>query len=951
MKKNALLIALVVIVALACILAGCSALEIYKLDKNEEMSFTLTVGEEVDFVDYFTISTSSGDQIVVTEDMLDLSQVDLSKPGTFDVRLTYKGYQFVATFTVVSNQGGGNGGNQGGGNNGGQVVDLSDVFANYDDYDKWNFEVLFDVVVGDSGWTSIYQNIGLDFAYIYEYDGTTYTDYVGVDAQGVYTYYLDNLDGTYTAYNENTATEDFEALYIYVDYFELINLGDFEWVDENVNVPDATQWGDCYSASKPQDVGNDILGEYEDNTWTSINLYVKGNHITRIVAKADALDTEGNSVEYVYTLTFSKHGEIDFDLSKLDVVGDSTGGNQGGGDDGGNGGNQGGGDVVTGDVYSSIFTKADLSVGNGQVGYTANVGASSLDESLGLQFMQANGETVLTSKNLFTGVTSVTVHVSTNQANGMYVSVSVDGTALTSDGETEVFVANRGHDEGMLELTFVADAKLNGAVVVTLTPTASKKSMYISQIDVECGEVVSGGGSQGGGNQGGTTSNVMPNQTYDKNTFDSASLQDKMNEDSINTGYDPAVGLPTVGTYNALVIPVEIKGYPISSQDLANLNLALNGSESDTGWESVKTYYQQSSYGKLNLTFDVMSKYTTAQNSSYYENSTDDQGYSNGAEVILLEVLAALDGSIDYSKYDINKDGCIDAVYLIYSAPVDYVSDDSFYWAYVSWSSSEEQFDGLYPYTYLFAGFDFMGEAVKDSGNDYTDDISGLKINASTYIHETGHLLDLDDYYDYFPSQGSNDGLGGADMMDYTVGDHNAFSKLILDWIEPKAVVTTTQTITINAFESSGDCIIIPLNFDNSLYCEYLIIDLYSATGLNALHSNVTDSLLFDGAEYGVRIYHVSASISKPYGDEYGSFTDNNNSISDTALIKLVEGDGGNSCSNGGYSSASDLWSTGDTFSLIQSSYTRNDGKALNFDIIINSVTASSASITIEYKA
>ena len=441
---------------------------------------------------------------------------------------------------------------------------------------------------------------------------------------------------------------------------------------------------------------------------------------------------------------------------------------------------------------------------------------------------------------------------------------------------------------------------------------------------------------------------TMEKQTYNAATFDKSTLQDKM---LVNDG---AIGLPSTGDIHALVIPVQFKGDTITSTQLSNLNKAFNGTAADTGWESVRSYYQKASYGKLNLTFDIQSVYQAKNNAAYYENykeSYQEGGYTytrTGEEIILQEALAYYESRLDLTKYDTNDDGTIDAVYLIYSAPVDYDEGD-FYWAYVTWYYGDTKYDGLDAYYYLFAGIDFMQESTAgDTASGY-DTIPGLKINAATYIHETGHLLGLDDYYDYDESTGSNEGLGGADMMDYTVGDQNVYSKIMLGWLTP-TVVTETTTLTIQSSCISASAILIPLKFDNSYFCEYLLIDLYAAQGLNALHASVSNSLLYDGASYGVRIYHVSSSISKPYDNDYGSFTEYNNSTSSIALIKLVEADGETKFkSSNGYAVRSDLWKAGDTLSQVFSAYTRNDGKRLNFDITINSVSASSASITITY--
>lgn len=629
-----------------------------------------------------------------------------------------------------------------------------------------------------------------------------------------------------------------------------------------------------------------------------------------------------------------------------------SGGSQGGGSQGG-----GSGEATQ---LTSVFLDQYLTVANGCLQYTTGSTAHGFDDNRGVQFLQNGGVVTIVSSSNVEGVTVVSVTVATNCPTGMQVQVSVGTTPLKCEGETLVTVAQQSHYTQLTTLNFVADESVSGAITVILTPTTASKSMYISSIAVN-GEV--GGGGQGGdgGSQGGVSGNVMPQQTYDANTFDSDNLQDKL------LAYDGSIGLPSTGNIDCLVVPVQFSDtQAITSADLEKLNKAFNGTAADTGWQSVSSYYALSSYNKLNLNYDIWgvnigtsgNVFTASHDSAYYNNynqtvDVGDYTYTQyGDEVILLEVLEWLEGQIDLTKYDTNNDGCIDAVYLIYSADVDYESDSSIYWAYVTWYSGNRQFDGKDAYYYLFAGFDFMDEdADRADGTEYSGTIEGLNINASTYIHETGHLMGLDDYYDYDMTVGSGEGLGGADMMDYTVGDHGVYSKIMLGWITP-TVVTESKTFTIEPSTTSGDCLLVMLDFDNSYFSEYLLIDLYSATGLNALHASQANSYLYDGASYGVRIYHVSSSVNNPYSDEYGSFTDNNNTYSSIPLIKLVEADGENKfAGTRGYASESDLWQTGDVFSRVFPMYTRNDGKLVNFDITVDSVSQTSATVTITFQA
>ena len=602
-------------------------------------------------------------------------------------------------------------------------------------------------------------------------------------------------------------------------------------------------------------------------------------------------------------------------------------------------------DVDPATDMKSVFTDNRLTVAAGQLGYTTDAVSNGFDGNRGVQFLQRNGAVTIVSEASVTEVTVVSVIVATNCSTGMTVQVFVGSAALECDGQTEVMVAQQTHFSENTTLNFVPDGQASGLVTIVLTPTNTEKSMYISAVAIN--------GKLGGGGEG----NVMPSQSYDEQTFDNSRLQDKL------MGYENVVGLPSQGTFDCLVVPVQFSDTAaITSADLDKLNLAFNGSGGDTGWQSVNTYYAASSYGKLNVSFDIAgynlagvnSVYTAQHNSSYYANynetvSDGDYQYTEyGSDALFREVLAWLEGRIDLTQYDSNGDGCIDAVYLIYSADVDY-SADSFYWAYVTWYMGAEQYDGLDAYYYLFAGFDFMDEdADRADGFEYNGKIDGLQINASTYIHETGHLLGLDDYYDYYPNSGSDEGVGGADMMDYTVGDHSAYSKIMLGWTTPQ-IVTQNGTFTLSPFAESGDCLLIMLNFDNSYFSEYLLIDFYTATGLNQMHAMQPDSLLYGGAQKGVRIYHVTGWANNPYSDEYGSFTDCNNSLTSEPLLKLVEADGETKFrSTNGYAAASDLWQAGGSLSAVFN-YCRNDGKAVNFDVKVESITNQSATVTVTF--
>ena len=308
--------------------------------------------------------------------------------------------------------------------------------------------------------------------------------------------------------------------------------------------------------------------------------------------------------------------------------------------------------------------------------------------------------------------------------------------------------------------------------------------------------------------------------------------------------------LPSVGNPKMLVIPVNLEERSKTNSLLNEIEMAFNGTSEQTGYESVRSYYQKSSYGKLNLEINVLDEwFTPTRSKSYYENFHDDRTGDDGSALLLQQALAYYDDKIDYSDYDYNNDGYIDGVWLVYNCDVDFYDSSSIYWAFVYWNYDETEYDGKQAYYYAFGGTDFMHQTENQAG---TYDPTSIKIDAHTFIHETGHLLGLDDYYDYEERKGATGGLYGADMMDYNIGDHSAVSKLLLGWITPTVVSGSgTITLDIESFVDTGKCIIVTDRKMLSIYDTYYMIEFYTNTGLNELVKPISS--------YGVKVTKVNA--------------------------------------------------------------------------------------------
>ena len=330
---------------------------------------------------------------------------------------------------------------------------------------------------------------------------------------------------------------------------------------------------------------------------------------------------------------------------------------------------------------------------------------------------------------------------------------------------------------------------------------------------------------------------------------------------------------PSIGDINILVVPVEFNDYePFSAYQLEAINKAFNGENSDYSnsyWESVKSYYLKSSYNKLNFNFDVtdvISSPISGDEFTFKESLSDGRGSLELLDYI-YQNLTINNRQVDYSNYDNNNDGYIDGVWLIYNANnYNEVYNNQDFWAYTYVTENTLNITNPTFCRYANASQIFL----------YADNNLGL--DAHTLIHETGHMLGLDDYYTYDELETPISATGGLDMMDLNIGDHNSFSKFSLGWINP-LVINGETSITLKPFNETGEALILKGSNTslNSPFNEYFIVEYYTPNNLFTLDS----SSHYRGNypryyDYnGLRIYHIDSRLINPKGEYYSSDTFN----------------------------------------------------------------------------
>ncbi|MCI2068079.1 MAG: hypothetical protein LKJ88_00675 [Bacilli bacterium] len=328
----------------------------------------------------------------------------------------------------------------------------------------------------------------------------------------------------------------------------------------------------------------------------------------------------------------------------------------------------------------------------------------------------------------------------------------------------------------------------------------------------------------------------------------------------------------TTGNIRLLVVPVVFQEdqstYTSSSSTgkkvLADLNTTFFGTSSTTNyWESVSSFYDKSSYGKLNITGTVTDFVYTSKTLAYYSLLLSSKRVSSStvitdglAEGIYDNLFTGTSPKYKVSDYDGDQDGVIDLFWMVYMSP--YSTSSDLLWAYTYWDSSSS-YNSLSNYSW--ASYSFMYEGVATGSN---------AVDAHTFIHESGHQMGLDDYYSYDSSVNSTAHrysrapLGGNDMMDYNIVDHCSFSKYCLGWVTP-TIGEKDHTYTLKPFAESGDCLILAKDFNGTCFDEYFIAEYYTPTNLNLLDSTIkyATSNVKGFSEAGIRILHVDQRLGK----------------------------------------------------------------------------------------
>ena len=310
--------------------------------------------------------------------------------------------------------------------------------------------------------------------------------------------------------------------------------------------------------------------------------------------------------------------------------------------------------------------------------------------------------------------------------------------------------------------------------------------------------------------------------------------------------------LHTFGEQRVLMIVIDFPDYPLegglTAEEIQARCFGPEDKESPAyPYESISAFYNRASGGKLKLSGDVFT-YTAKNNLlDYYRFS----GYAAAGKDVpegtpprskqdvrlnkeALDALCA-SGELDFSRYDSDGNGCLDAVIYVLPNAIQKFQYDlmSIVRGEYDWWPGYNSYYECNPI--VFDGVNYKQRRYyKIQGAADVTDQAGFN---ETWAHELGHAMGLDDFYDTAAAAGEDPltmhGEAGGELM-MAGGDLCAFNKTRLGWCTPdnmQVYTGGTQKFTIGSNQTTRDFLVIPRDVpaeakDFGFAGDYFIVEL-----------------------------------------------------------------------------------------------------------------------------
>lgn len=235
---------------------------------------------------------------------------------------------------------------------------------------------------------------------------------------------------------------------------------------------------------------------------------------------------------------------------------------------------------------------------------------------------------------------------------------------------------------------------------------------------------------------------------------------------------------------------------------------------------SVRDYFHDNSYGKFQLTFDIVGPVELSHNIAYYgRNQSNIAGNDIRPEEMVREAVLAVDDEVDFSIYDWDNDGEVDQIFVVYAGYNEAQGGAAnTIWPHMSLLKAynkEVTLDNVTINTYACSS-----ELANSSGTQ----VDGI----GTICHEFSHCMGFPDMYD---TSYRNFGMGDWSLMNsgcyngdgYRPSAYTSYERMTCGWLEPLELKEAVKVKGMKGLTEGGESYIIYA--DNQARTEYYLLE------------------------------------------------------------------------------------------------------------------------------
>lgn len=354
-------------------------------------------------------------------------------------------------------------------------------------------------------------------------------------------------------------------------------------------------------------------------------------------------------------------------------------------------------------------------------------------------------------------------------------------------------------------------------------------------------------------------------QTLSKNQFfseEQLTMSKQMRQARDQYIKDPKNRFPALGDLYILFVMAEYKDKPFYykkadfeallnqpnyHETKGNIPIAYEGSAYD--------YFYDNSFGKMKLRAEIAGPFITSENSTYYGNDIGRQ--DRNVRELIKEMIDSADVYVDFTRYDNNKDGVVDGIYILYSGS-DQASGGgtTTIWPHMSYLESPVIKDGV-----SISQYSCSGELITEPEKLR---MTGLGV----IVHEFSHNLGLGDYYD-----ADKGGSGGEsfDPLSWSVMANGSYNPNNTGRIPPYHDIASRELLSwmeIPVINGPQDSVVLPKT-DTLDYTTQLGYKLYTFQG----GADRSEYYIFENRQgvkwdrglpaKGMLVYHVNEKLFK----------------------------------------------------------------------------------------